>query len=351
MGYGAYINLNIMSAVNKRIYAITLRKAHSYMKARGFDTADLLANTELSEGDLADPYSLINEDQARIYYANLVRLVDRDGVGLEIGWMTALSDMGPHGMTELTERTVGDAMRNTWTTRDNYNLLVDWDYEVKGGVLIQRFRCEEPEEKLRIFMIERGLGTLQAQCEELLGADQKPLRVLLDYKAPANIDNYKDIFRCPLRFSQPATEMHYPADWLDRPVETYDPQAVDMLGELRTRLYEKLSSGGDIVHDVTMALRRTPGKFPSLERIAEDMAMSSRTLRRKLGQHDVRYQDILDRERRRVAEDFLLNTSFSVQQIADKCGFTDAQNFSQAFKRWAGMSPTEFRQSRSREDD
>ncbi len=69
-----------MSAANKRIYAITLRKAHSYMKARGFDAADLLANTELSEGDLAEPYNLISEDQARTYYANLVRQVDRDGV-------------------------------------------------------------------------------------------------------------------------------------------------------------------------------------------------------------------------------------------------------------------------------
>lgn len=340
-----------MSAAKKRIYAITLRKAHSYMKARGFNAVELLANTELSEGDLADPYNLINEDQARAYYANLVRLVDRDGVGLEIGWMTALSDMGPHGMTLLTERTVGDALRKTWMIRDNYNLLLDWDYEIKGGVLVHRVRCEEPDEKLRIFLIERGLGTLQAHGEELLGADQKPLRVLLDYKAPANIDNYKDIFGCPLRFSQQTTEMHYTADWLDRPLETHDPQAVDMLGELRTRLHEKLSSGGDIVHDVTMALRRTPGKFPSLERIAEGMAMSSRTLRRKLGQHEVRYQDILDRERRRVAEDFLLNTNFSIQKIADKCGFADAQNFSQAFKRWAGMSPTEFRQSRRSGDD
>ena len=79
------------------------------------------------------------------------------------------------------------------------------------------------------------------------------------------------------------------------------------------------------------------------------MAMSSRTLRRKLGQRNVRYQDLLDQERRRLAEDFLLSTTLSVQQIADKCGFTDAQYFSQAFKRWMGMSPTEFRQSRKRE--
>ena len=129
-----------MSAASKRIYALTLRKAHSYMKARGFEVSELLARTELSEDDLADPYNLINEDQARMYYSNLVRLIERDGVGLEIGWMTALSDMGPHGMTLLTERTVGDALRKTWMIRDNYNLLLDWEYEVQGNVLIHRVR-------------------------------------------------------------------------------------------------------------------------------------------------------------------------------------------------------------------
>ena len=335
-----------MSSSGKRIYAITLRKAHHFMRARDFDASELLVNTELTEADLADPYNLISEDQARMYYANLVRVADRDGVGLEIGWLTALSDMGPHGLALITERTVGDALHKTWEIRDNYNLLLDWEYEISGKVLIHRLRCAEPDPRLRIFLIERGLGTLQAHSEELVGPDIKPLRVLLDYKAPANIEKYKDVFRCPLRFSQPACEIHLTAEWLDHPLETYDPQAVDMLGALRTSLHEKLSSGGDIVQDVKMALRRTPGKFPSLEQIADEMAMSSRTLRRKLGQHNLRYQDLLDEERRRVAEDFLLNTTMTVQQIADQCGFTDAQNFSQAFRRWQGMSPSQFRQAR-----
>ena len=328
-----------------RVYAITLRKAHSFMKAQGFEPASLLANTELSEADLTEPYRLVSEEQARMYYRNLVCLAGRDGVGLEIGWRTALSDMGPHGMALATERTVGDSLRKTWELRDNYNLLLDWKYEVSDSVLIHRTWSNEPDEKLRVFLLERGLATLQAHSEELLGPDAKPLRVLLDYKAPANIDQYKDVFRCPLRFSQEQTEIHYPANWLDAPIETHDPQASDVLGALRTSIHEKLYSGVDVVQDVKMALRRTPGIFPSLDSIADGLAMSSRTLRRKLGQHNVRYQDLLDEERRRVAEDFLLNTTMTVQQIADQCGFTDAQNFSQAFRRWQGMSPTQFRKA------
>jgi AraC-like DNA-binding protein len=334
-----------------RVYVITLRKAHSFMKAQGFEPASLLANTELSEIDLADPYLLVSEEQARMYYRNLVYLADRDGLGLEIGWRTALSDMGPHGMALATERTVGESLRKTWEIRDNYNLLLDWKYELSGSVLIHRTWCSESDEKLRIFLLERGLATLQAHSEELLGPEAKPLRVLLDYKTPANIEQYKDVFRCPLRFSQEQTQIHYPAKWLDVPLETYDPQAVDVLGALRTSIHEKLSSGRDIVNEVKMALRRTPGVFPSLDTIADGLAMSSRTLRRKLGQHNMRYQDLLDEERRRVAEDFLLNTTMTIQQIADQCGFTDAQNFSQAFRRWQGMSPTQFRQSQRSETE
>jgi AraC-like DNA-binding protein len=330
----------------KRVYAITLRKAHSFMKAEGFDPEALLANTEMSEADLADPYNLVSEDQARMYYLNLVRLADRDGVGLEIGWLTALSDMGPHGMALMTARTVRESLEKTWELRDNYNVLVDWEYTVSDNLLTHTVRCNESDEQLRTFLIERGLATLQAHAEELIGGTAKPVRVLFDYKSPTNFDRYKEIFRCPLRFSQAKTQLCYPSEWYERPIETYDRQAGEVLGALRVSLHEKLSSGGDIVHDVKMALRREPGKFPSVERIAEGLAISSRTLRRKLGQHDVRYQDLLEEERRRVAEDLLLTTTMTIQQIADQCGFNDAQNFSQAFRRWQGMTPTEFRNSR-----
>jgi len=330
-----------------RVYAITLRKAHSFMKAQGFDPAALLVNTELSESDLAEPYKLISEGQARMYYLNLVRTANRDGLGLEIGWRTSLSDMGPHGMALLTGRTARESLEKTWAIRDNYNLLLAWEYSVTDKFIVHTVDCDEADTQLRIFLIERGLATLQAHAEELIGSSAKPVRVLLDYKSPANFEQYKELFRCPLRFSQERTLLQYPVSWIDQPLETHDPQAGEVLGALRSSLHEKLASGGDIVRDVKMALRRKPGEFPSVERIAEEMAMSSRTLRRKLGQHNVRYQELLDAERRRVAEDFLLNTTMTIQQIADQCGFNDAQNFSQAFKRWQGMSPTDFRNSRS----
>ena len=335
-----------MSFPPKRLYAITLRKPFSYMSAQGVDPAALLTDTELTAEMLSDPYHLISEAQARLFYLNLVRLAGRDGVGLEIGWRTSLTDIGPHGMALATGRTVGDSLRKTWKIRDNYNLLVDWHFDVSGSVLIHHLQCAESDEPLRIFLLERALATLQAHTEEMLGPDTRPQRVLLDYRAPAHIEQYKDVFRCPLRFQQERIELHYGAEGLDTLLETYDPQASEVLGALSTSLHGKLASKGDIVLEVRMALRQKPGRFPSLEQIADGLAMASRTLRRRLGQHNVRYQDLLDEERCRVARDLLLNTEMAIQQIAERCGFNDPQNFSQAFRRWQGMSPSQFRSTR-----
>ena len=137
-----------------------------------------------------------------MYYLNLVRLADRDGVGLEIGWLTALSDQGPHGMALISARTVGESLEQTWKLRSNYNVLVDWEYTVADKLVIHTAHSNEPDEQLRTFLLERALAMLQAHSEELVGSTARPVRVLFDYKSPGNFDQYKDIFRCPLRFSQ-----------------------------------------------------------------------------------------------------------------------------------------------------
>jgi AraC-like DNA-binding protein len=184
---------------------------------------------------------------------------------------------------------------------------------------------------------------LQAHAEELIGSEGRPFKVLLDYKAPRNFKRYQEIFRCPVYFEEKAIELHYPVRYLNQKLEGHDQPAHDTLEELQASLLKKLTAERDIVGEVKMALRRKPGQFPQLEQVASNLAMSPRTLRRKLGAEGVRFQDLLDTERRKVAEDYLSNSELTIQQIAEQCGFSDGQNFAQAYKRWTGISPTEYR--------
>ena len=88
-----------------------------------------------------------------------------------------------------------------------------------------------------------------------------------------------------------------------------------------------------------------PGRFPGIDAVASDMAMSTRTLRRRLAAENRSFQEILDEVRFGLAKDYLQNSSLPIEQVADLLAFSAAGNFSQAFKRWSGVAPRDYRSS------
>ena len=85
------------------------------------------------------------------------------------------------------------------------------------------------------------------------------------------------------------------------------------------------------------------------ERIAREIGMSSRTMRRKLADEGSSYQQVLDECRmRQAAFEFRTRPELSIAQIALRLGYAEHSNFTRAFHRWAGISPQGYRQSLAR---
>lgn len=55
------------------------------------------------------------------------------------------------------------------------------------------------------------------------------------------------------------------------------------------------------------------------------------------------FQQLLDEARKRDAIKMLQSTSLTVEQIAQRLGYTDPANFSRAFKKWTGDNPSSYR--------
>ena len=86
-----------------------------------------------------------------------------------------------------------------------------------------------------------------------------------------------------------------------------------------------------------------------MDRVAAICGFSKRTLSRRLQANGTTAQRELAELRRAQAEKALMNTSLSVAAIAARVGYSDPAVFSRAFKRWTGLSPREFRQSRKKQ--
>jgi len=72
------------------------------------------------------------------------------------------------------------------------------------------------------------------------------------------------------------------------------------------------------------------------------MAMSSRTLHRKLDGLGTSFRRIQDDVRKNLALDYLKNTSMNVDQIAGRLGYSETTNFRRAFKQWTGDVPSHY---------
>ncbi len=326
-------------------YALTLRRVFTYLLERGISEEFLLQGTDMSREDMDDPYCVVSTEQARQFYLNVLHHSDQPGIGLEVGWLSDLADAGAYGLVLKTARTVGEVIEESTQNYAFYYQMADWLVRTEDDELRIRVVPHTREPDLHRFLVERIFAGNQANAEELSGGKIQPIRMRLDYPAPENSPRYEQIFQCPVHFSQELCELHYDAAVLDLPVVSYDPEVKEVMKALRTNLLARLVSNRDVVSEVKLHLRREPGQFPTLEEVASCLAMSSRTLRRRLGDKETSVQALLDAQRHGLARDFLVGTTMNIQQVADYCGFNDARNFTQAFKRWQGATPTEYREA------
>jgi len=83
----------------------------------------------------------------------------------------------------------------------------------------------------------------------------------------------------------------------------------------------------------------------SVDHAAELAGTSKRTLQRKLEESGTCYSELLDRARYHAASTMLQDPDITVNEIALRLGYTDSANFSRAFRRIAGISPSAHRRS------
>lgn len=326
-------------------YTFLIKGAHAVAKMQGISDATLLEGTGLSQEVFSDPYQLITYAQEFMIFRNLIAVSDSPEIGLLVGSRSNIAGLGVAGRLHLATPNVRAILAHTHEYRAILQPHLKWTMDYRDKELVHVIEEDTPLGDLRQFMIERFCALLMLHAKELLGPDFHANRIKFSFPEPSYKDLFTSLFQCPIEFNQPKTEIYTDIEHLDQPLENQDSMVEDALNELCLSLQQKLLSDSDISTKVMLILKEKAGYYPSLEQIAEDLKMSSRTLRRHLTEQNTTYQRLLNQARLEVAEEQLKHSGQTVQQVAELCGFSDAQNFSQAFKRWTGKTPSEFRTS------
>ena len=86
-----------------------------------------------------------------------------------------------------------------------------------------------------------------------------------------------------------------------------------------------------------------PDGYPTIERVAEHIGSTARTLQRRLSEAGMTHTAVVEHARFDMALRKLKTMHLSIGQVAKELGFRDPSSFSRAFQRWTGMSPRAYR--------
>lgn len=170
-----------------------------------------------------------------------------------------------------------------------------------------------------------------------------PLTVALP-ELPPNLADYEAYFGCPLVKAENVS-IEFSAEDAERPFLT---QNLSMWEFFEDKLNQKLANLDNKVKTVerirAVLLESLPTGSSSIEDVASKLAMSKRTLQRKLTSEAETYQSVLQSVRTELADHYLQKSTLSLGEISFLLGFTEANSFIRAYSSWKGVSPGHYRQ-------
>ncbi|MCH4889556.1 AraC family transcriptional regulator [Acidaminobacter sp. JC074] len=93
----------------------------------------------------------------------------------------------------------------------------------------------------------------------------------------------------------------------------------------------------------TMLTELIPSGQGHIEIVAKEVAMSSRTLQRKLKEEGTTFIKQLNHTRELMAKNYLINGTISTEEVAYLLDYSDMYVFMRAFKQWTGQTVKEYR--------
>ena len=194
-------------------------------------------------------------------------------------------------------------------------------------------------------LYEIVLGVGLRMLRELTGRRVGAVEFHLPHRPPKDPAPYARLLGAPVRFNQHESCLILDEALLQTRLPGADPAA-------RRRAQEELRQttrwgDSDWPTRVRHELRRSLlAAEPSMVRIAEEIGISERTLRRKLDDEGTTFAALRDEVRLTVARALLERTELPIGEIASVLGFASPGIFSEAFQRQTGTAPSKWRRAR-----
>ncbi len=278
------------------------------------------------------------QDQAALY--------TRDPCfGLHMGEFAEAGSWSILGYLMMNCRTLGEAFEKS----GRYSRIIGNLIEARAEPGFNRMRFifftppHAPQMTRHCF--EATLASCVRMMRNLSGLELSPLQVTFIYPPPDSSAEYDRIFGCPVLFNQKHNSATIDPAIARIPVKMANPALLQYFETYAQGFLAEMDCKTATTRAVTrILLSRLDDRSLSIEKVAREMAVSVRTLQIRLEEEGIGFSDLLKDIRERLAKKYL-RENYTVEQITYLLGFSEPSVFRKAFKKWAGVTPREYREN------
>ena len=318
------------------------RQVLAELRNRGIDPAPLLERLGLSEQGL-------KEDQIRISAAAQARLLEYAAEALhdpalgfhlatqvnprEVGLLfyvaSAAKDLGD--AIELFARylrIVNEAVR-VKLTRRNSDFVVEFHF-----VGVPRFGAWQNT--------EFGIAVIVKSLREVTGRNVHPTKITFVHTRSSGFPEFERFCGCPVEFGGSSDRLVFSNRSLALPLITEDIHLLETLRPICDEAAKQRETAPGTLRALVEneAQKLLPHGKARRHNVAKNLAMSTRTLARRLASEGTTFEDVVDELRQSLALQYIRTPSISLAQIAWLLGYEGGTSFSHAFRRWTGGPPS-----------
>ncbi len=181
----------------------------------------------------------------------------------------------------------------------------------------------------------------------MAGSAYTPLEVQFAHENPRDISEHLRVFGCPVLFACDANAMVIERDFVQRQV----PAADGYLYPILKRYIESVAAAAEPRDDQFLgSVRKAIAECMrdgncKLETVAKKLAISARSLQRRLEEYGTDFNALVSETRHRFAVEYLKNPGNTLTEVAFLLGYSEVSAFNRAFRRWTGRTPMQHRRN------
>jgi AraC-like DNA-binding protein len=313
------------------------------LEARQIDPAPIFRAAGVDPATLGVPGKRVPVRTALRLQQAAAEAVRDPALGLDVARQMHGTALHALGYAWLASATLGEAfhrfVRYTRVVTELWSVRIEESADGTRITYLFPAEATRPPDWLHDWLAAGAVRLSRLVCGEAFA----PLEVALVRERPADVAPFEEWFRSPIAWRAPQVSLLCRSEDFSRPLPTGNPEVAAATERVALDYLARLDRS-DIVTQVRQRIRASlPSGVPSQADVARALALSSRTLARRLEEADTSFTAILDETRRALAEQYLRRTDFSVAEVAYLVGFAESSSFNRAFRRWTGRAPGDAR--------